>query len=146
MLMDYEAKHAAFRAAKMIELFGPPPILGTESLGVYEKILAGLGEDFAPRSTAEMMFVRDFADVSWEMFRYRHYKVLVLERRLRQLREAQAQRQKARAQKEQGSQGRKAQDVNQPQTKLERIDELEEVVGNSPPRCQRNPRQRREGA
>jgi hypothetical protein len=131
MLMDYQAKYAAFRAAKIIELFGPPPILGTESLGVYEKILAGLGEDFAPRSTAEMMLVRDFADVSWEIFRYRRYKVLLLERRVRQLRETQAQREKARARIGEGSRQRKAEDVDQPRTKLERMEDLEDVAANS---------------
>jgi hypothetical protein len=78
-----------------------------------------------------MMLVRDYADVSWEMFRYRRYKVLVLERRVRRLREAQARREKATAQIRQGNEQRKVEDVDQPQTKLERIDELEDVAVNS---------------
>src|SRR5437879_4496630 len=101
MKMDYEAEYAALRAAKMIELFGPPAILRIESREIYDKILAGLGEDFGPNSTAEMMLVREFADVSWEMFRYRRFKMLLLERKVRMLREMQAQQGKRRAEHEQ---------------------------------------------
>lgn len=130
MKMDYESRYAAFRAAKMIELFGQPPLLNSESLEVYKKFLAGLGEDFGPKSTVEMMWVRDFADVSWEMFRLRRFKVQVLERKVQELRVMLATREKERAKGVRASSLAHAPENDEPQTKLERVAELDQIAND----------------
>jgi hypothetical protein len=124
--MDYEAQHAMFRAEKMLALFGPAPLLQIEPTDVYKKMLAGLGEDFAPRSTAEMMFVRDFADISVEIFRYRLFKVGLLESR--SFKERNAQLGKATARAEVTRPSCIEPESNEPLTKAERAIELA-VVG-----------------
>jgi hypothetical protein len=120
--MDYEAQHAMFRAEKMLALFGPAPLLQIEPTDVYKKMLAGLGEDFAPRSTAEMMLVRDLADISVEIFRYRLFKVGLLESRIFKERNARLGKATARAEVTRPSCFEP--ESNEPLTKAERAIEL----------------------
>jgi hypothetical protein len=52
-------------------MFGKPPVLSTENLGVYEFILLDIAKEIRPRTTFEWFWVKDLADIIWEIRRYR---------------------------------------------------------------------------
>jgi hypothetical protein len=56
---------------ELIELLGNPPVLITESRGAYDRLQAQLAVEWKPRNVSEWMFVRDIADISWEIRRHR---------------------------------------------------------------------------
>jgi len=47
---------------ELLELFGPAPILRTESLQAYQKILRQWLEEFTPRNVINQMFVKELTD------------------------------------------------------------------------------------
>jgi hypothetical protein len=53
------------------EIFGNPPLLSLEDRQAYDQLLAQLALEWKPRSITEWMFVRDIADISWEILRHR---------------------------------------------------------------------------
>jgi hypothetical protein len=77
---------------ELLELFGPAPILSSESLEAYQEMLHRLLEEFRPRNVVEQMFVKELTDCTWEMVRYTRHKMLLMQRRLVQRLEYQKQR------------------------------------------------------
>jgi hypothetical protein len=57
--------------AEIVDIFGPPPVLSTESREAYDALMTQLALEWKPRSITELMYVRDIADISWEIFRHR---------------------------------------------------------------------------
>jgi hypothetical protein len=57
--------------AEIAEIFGNPPVLGVENCQAYDQLLTHLVLDWKPRNITEWLFVRDLADISWEIFRHR---------------------------------------------------------------------------
>jgi hypothetical protein len=57
--------------AEIANIFGHPPVLSTESREAYDALMAQLALEWKPRNVTEWMFVRDIADISWEIFRHR---------------------------------------------------------------------------
>jgi hypothetical protein len=53
------------------EIFGNPPVLITENRQAYDKLVVQLVLEWKPRNITEWMFVRDMADISWEILRHR---------------------------------------------------------------------------
>src|SRR5262245_43315705 len=85
---------------EITELFGPPPVLSTEDIEAYNKIMAEFIELFRPTDTLEQSFIKDLTDATWEMRRYRRHKDLAIQRRFQQRLAYQAQRAKLLAQRE----------------------------------------------
>ena len=53
------------------DLFGPPPIFEGEDAGAYNEIVDRVFNAVGPTDFVEEIWVRDLADVTWEMFRWR---------------------------------------------------------------------------
>jgi hypothetical protein len=87
-----EADLAEFR-----QLFGPPPVLRSESTQSYDEIMTRLMEGFAPRNFIQQIYIKELADCTWEMARYTRHKTLTTQARFQQCLEFQTQRQKAAA-------------------------------------------------
>jgi hypothetical protein len=84
--------------AELRQLFGPPPVLSSESRQSYDEIMARLMEGFAPRNIIEQMYIKELADCTWEMVRYTRHKTLTLQRRFQPRLDYQTQRQGVAAQ------------------------------------------------
>jgi hypothetical protein len=77
---------------ELLGLFGPAPILVTESLHAYQEIMRRMLEEFKPRNVVEQMFIKELTDCIWEMARYTRHNSLLMQRRLLQRLEYQEQR------------------------------------------------------
>ena len=84
--------------AELRKLFGPPPVLRSESTQSYDEIMTRLMEGFEPRNIIEQTYIKELADCTWEMARYTRHKTLTMEARFKQRLEFQAQRQRVAAQ------------------------------------------------
>jgi hypothetical protein len=56
---------------EIAEILGDPPVLITEDRQAYDQLMAQLALEWKPRNINEWMFVRDIADISWEILRHR---------------------------------------------------------------------------
>jgi hypothetical protein len=81
--------------AEINNLCGPPPVLSSENLEAYQRLLFGLFETIQPRDTLEQLLVRGLADSFWEILRYTRHKTLSIERKHRQTLEGRAHQQHA---------------------------------------------------
>src|SRR5262245_43720448 len=61
-------------------LFGDPPLLSTEDPARYRDMLDRFAESIAPKNIIEWLWVKDVADLSWEIPRLRRYRALFIER------------------------------------------------------------------
>ena len=86
------------RLAQLRVLFGPPPVLSSENAKAYDEMLHRFIECFEPQDFFETVLMKDIADGTWESVRYSRHKVLLLDRRYRERREAEAKRRKEAAQ------------------------------------------------
>jgi hypothetical protein len=57
----------------------PSPVLITERQEEFDKLLAALTQELAPRSIVEKMFVADIANLVWETQRLRRSKTAILD-------------------------------------------------------------------
>jgi hypothetical protein len=57
--------------ADIAQIFGDPPVLITENREAYDQLMSELALEWKPRNFTEWMFVRDIADITWEIFRHR---------------------------------------------------------------------------
>jgi len=72
-LTSVEARQSLSRVvpAEIAHIFGQPPVLSTENRQAYDELMTQLALEWKPRNITEWMFVRDFTDISWEIFRHR---------------------------------------------------------------------------
>ena len=52
-------------------LLGPPPLLEDEDAATYEKLSGRVFDFFKPRDIIEEILVRDYVDLTWNLFRLR---------------------------------------------------------------------------
>jgi hypothetical protein len=71
-------KRAAFRFKTLDSLFGSPPLLEGEDAAAYEKLLARVSNAVRPTDFLEEIWVRDVADVTWNIFRLRRIQAAYL--------------------------------------------------------------------
>jgi hypothetical protein len=64
------SKNASARLAP----FGPPPLITGEDVDAYEKILARVSSQIAPKDLIEEMLLMDIVDLTWEIGRLRRLK------------------------------------------------------------------------
>jgi len=81
--------------ARIEELLGPPPVLSSEHANSYKELLARLTDCLAPKDFVEQLLIKQLADSTWEIKRYRRHEVLAIERKTVRLREMDAKRAKA---------------------------------------------------
>jgi hypothetical protein len=73
------------------KLFGPPPVLATESVQAYNRVMLQFIICIVPRDFVEQMFVKHLTDNAWYILRYMRYQTVYVEWKHNQLREARAQ-------------------------------------------------------
>ena len=66
----------------ILRLFGPPPLLSTESPKHFERILGGFITSVEPVGAIEQMWIYDIAVLVWEMMRLRRYKAMMIEKEM----------------------------------------------------------------
>jgi hypothetical protein len=69
-------KSTQAQIAKIKQLFGPPPVLSTESEKEYDEILAAFVDDYRPQDMLELSLIRHLTNFTWEAMRYTRYKTL----------------------------------------------------------------------
>jgi len=55
----------------VVAMFGKPPVLRTENLDIYKFILRDIAKEIGPQTTFEWFWVKDLADLIWEIRRHR---------------------------------------------------------------------------
>jgi hypothetical protein len=60
-------------------LFGPAPILKGEDSEAYDALFARISMDVKPTDIIEEIWIRDVADLTWEILRWRKLKIILLE-------------------------------------------------------------------
>ena len=63
----------------ILEFFGKPPVLKSEDPQAYIKFLNKLAAEVEPTDQIEWLWLKDIADLSWEILRYKIFKVSILE-------------------------------------------------------------------
>jgi len=96
---EIQTESTATDLAELKKLFGPPPVLSTESTDTYYAIMAAFVKCFAPGDFMVQMFMKDLTDSTWDAMRYTRHKTLAMERKYRQRLEYKAARAKEAAQR-----------------------------------------------
>lgn len=120
--MTYEPlkNSATIDAAEVAKMFGPPPILSTESIEFYDEMLTRFLRCLGPDDFIVLVFIRDLANFEWEVQRLTRHKTWAIERKFRQRLEYQKSA-------ERKSNPQLTKPSGQPATGLERVCELEVV-------------------
>lgn len=69
---------AAASARSMRELLGPPALLFGENAYDFDRLLVEIRDALAPEDAIEDIWVRDIADLQWELLRLRRFRSAVL--------------------------------------------------------------------
>ena len=56
------------------DMLGEPPLLATEDPNQYDALLAVLAREVKPSDFIEWLWVKDIADYTWDIIRYRRIK------------------------------------------------------------------------
>jgi hypothetical protein len=107
--------------AALRQLFGPPPVLSSESDQSYDEIMSRFMQDFALRDFMEQTLVKELTDCTWEIARYTRHKALLMDRRFRRRLDFQAQRHKDAAQGEDALANGRAKQHRPPATEPEDV-------------------------
>ena len=119
--------------AQLKEMFGPPPLLSSESIEAYDKVLAGLVDSFNPGDPFEAMLVRQVADDTAFAARFTRHHTLAIDGRLRRRREFQAKQAKAVAERKSERAATKAERAKSPQNEDDRMMGLVDVLEGAIP-------------
>ena len=65
------------------DVLGEPPLLATEDPNQYDALLTGLARDVRPSDFIEWLWVKDIADLTWDIIRYRRIKASYVDGRFR---------------------------------------------------------------
>src|SRR5260370_42105604 len=63
----------------IFEIFGKPPLLRSEDPEIYSLTLEQLAEAIEPKNIIEWCWVKDLADLTWEIKRGRRFKALLID-------------------------------------------------------------------
>jgi hypothetical protein len=64
--------------AAIRDLLGKPPLLANEDPNQYDAVLAALAREVKPNGVTECLLVKDIADLTWEILRYRRIKAAIV--------------------------------------------------------------------
>jgi len=62
----------------ILELLGPPPLIGTEDPSHYRALLTRFAVEFEPKTITEWFLVFDLVNVNWEILRYRRVRTTLI--------------------------------------------------------------------
>lgn len=80
-LNDAKALVETHVPAEICDLWGKPPLLATESPKQYYALLVELVREVKPSDIIEWLWVKDVADLTWDILRYRRLKAAYLKDR-----------------------------------------------------------------
>src|SRR5262249_53632157 len=66
---------------EIYNLLGKPPLLASEDPTRYEALLAALAHDVKPNDFIEWLWIKDTADLTWEIIRYRRINAALIDGR-----------------------------------------------------------------
>ena len=69
--------------AEIRDMLGKPPLLATEDPNQYDALLTELAREVTPSDFIEWLWVKDIADLTWDIFRYRRIKASYVDGRFR---------------------------------------------------------------
>ena len=69
--------------AEIRDMLGKPPLLATEDPNQYDALLTELVREVRPSDFIEWLWVKDIADLTWDIFRYRRIKASYVDGRFR---------------------------------------------------------------
>ena len=69
--------------AEIRDMLGKPPLLATEDPNQYDALLTELAREVRPSDFIEWLWVKDIADLTWDIFRYRRIKASYVDGRFR---------------------------------------------------------------
>jgi hypothetical protein len=121
-----EEKLLAKHAAKLKQLFGPPPVLSSEDPGRFDQLLADLMACFTPADFLEQTLIWELAVLTWEMARGTRHKTLAIERKFCQHLEFQVKRSKALAEAKASNAGGLAEANRAPLNDLQRLHNIQD--------------------
>jgi hypothetical protein len=67
------------------DVLGEPPLLATEDPNQYDALLTELAREVRPSDFIEWLWVKDIADLTWDIIRYRRIKASYIDGRFRSL-------------------------------------------------------------
>jgi hypothetical protein len=68
--------------AEIRDVLGEPPLLATEDPNQYDALLAELAREVRPSDFTEWLWVKDIADLTWDIIRYRRIKASYVDGRI----------------------------------------------------------------
>lgn len=123
--------------AELKSLFGPPPVLSSESPDHYYEIMARFMYCLGPRDFLEQTLIKDVAVATWEVMRLTRHKTIAIERKFRLSVASKARRQQQA--KEEIRQALSGQADPKAQRTLDLVDtidatviDVEEILGRVP--------------
>jgi hypothetical protein len=63
---------------ELADIFGAPPLVGAERIEEYNKLLVAVAASVSPRDAIHWLYVKDFVDISWQIFRERRVEVAII--------------------------------------------------------------------
>jgi hypothetical protein len=72
--------------AEIRDMLGKPPLLATEDPNQYDALLTELAREVRPSDFTEWLWVKDIADLTWDIIRYRCIKASYVDGRFRSAR------------------------------------------------------------
>ena len=69
--------------AEIRDMLGKPPLLATEDPNQYDALLTELAREVRPSDFIEWLWVKDIADLTWDIIRYRCIKASYIDGRFR---------------------------------------------------------------
>jgi hypothetical protein len=116
--------------AEFAKLFGPPPVLSTESVEAYETTISGFMRSLVPRDFVEQTLIRQIVDATWDIQRYQRHKSISIERKHRE-HIASEQRRKIALAERKSKIGRVQAEAAEVSSDIERLDLLEGIFDTS---------------
>jgi hypothetical protein len=124
MSQELQSKSNEPDLAEFKKIFGPPPLLTTESIEAYDAILTRFLECIRPEDFVVQMLIKDLANHEWEVLRCMRHKTWAIERKSGLWLGYQERRQKLEAQRK-AELVQHTERLDKPATDPERIGELE---------------------
>lgn len=110
-------------------LLGPPPLLNGESAEIYNQLLARVVEAFGAEDDVILQILtKRFVDSHWESSRYSRHRAVMIDRRVRQSAEFQAERKKRQKEHRDAALEKIAVKLGQPRNEFVQMIEREALI------------------
>jgi hypothetical protein len=131
MTNEVQTASRAVDSVQLKKLFGPEPVLSTESVEAYNAIVTLCLDSVRPRDFMEQLLTKDVVDASWEIRRYMWHKCLGIERKCRARIEYQEKSATEEAERREQRLARQQETAKNLKTEQERVYELQYNIDES---------------